>query len=401
MQLGWIDFSKTEQSKILSVLELLGQGTLDELGVAPVRDGFANLFFPGTSTIQTRAKYFLLIPYIFRDLERSGEYHLQSIRKALSALERDCASKMWLQNRSEFGLIGSSSLQNGGWVKRPPSDIYWAGLKKYGIFLYADFTMEEYLKSVCALNQKKSAVHKLGNRKDQAEENSCDDADAGGLSSARFWNIPTYEPNWKDHISMQLTKAEAEFLRGQMIKTCSNSFLGFILESQRTDLLQYDSFRALGDCRQTFPEQIQKDYSMAQAFSEFLFCIRIVYNRLVSNYQNEAANIEFGNRHKGFPKTADIDLAEIFTRLQIQDKYLRRFLEAAQKDMLENQMKKLEDHIRDREIFLKGESRAKTAHPGELDPRTWVGGGYLDYRFSTARRLLLDIFEGANKNAEP
>lgn len=47
MELGWIDFSKTERSKILSVLDLLSEsGTLDELGIAPVRDGFSNLFFP-------------------------------------------------------------------------------------------------------------------------------------------------------------------------------------------------------------------------------------------------------------------------------------------------------------------------------------------------------------------
>ena len=47
MQLGWIDFSKTERNKILSVLDLLSQdGTLDELGIAPVRDGFANYSFP-------------------------------------------------------------------------------------------------------------------------------------------------------------------------------------------------------------------------------------------------------------------------------------------------------------------------------------------------------------------
>ena len=62
MQLGWIDFSKTERNKILSVLDLLSEpGTLDELGISPIRDGFANLFFPGTSTIQTRAKYLLIV----------------------------------------------------------------------------------------------------------------------------------------------------------------------------------------------------------------------------------------------------------------------------------------------------------------------------------------------------
>ena len=74
MQLGWIDFSKTERNKILSVLDLLSEpGTLDELGIAPIRDGFANLFFPGTSTIQTRAKYFFLVPYALKEHELSNE----------------------------------------------------------------------------------------------------------------------------------------------------------------------------------------------------------------------------------------------------------------------------------------------------------------------------------------
>ena len=47
MPLGWIDFSKSERNKVLSVLDLLSEaGTLDELGIAPVRDGFSSIFFP-------------------------------------------------------------------------------------------------------------------------------------------------------------------------------------------------------------------------------------------------------------------------------------------------------------------------------------------------------------------
>ena len=35
MPLGWIDFSKSERNKVLSVLDLLSEaGTLDELGIA-------------------------------------------------------------------------------------------------------------------------------------------------------------------------------------------------------------------------------------------------------------------------------------------------------------------------------------------------------------------------------
>ena len=61
MQLGWIDFSKEDRQKALDVINLLSeQGAVDELGIGVIRDAFANYFFPGTSTIQTRAKYFLI-----------------------------------------------------------------------------------------------------------------------------------------------------------------------------------------------------------------------------------------------------------------------------------------------------------------------------------------------------
>ena len=63
MNLGWVDYSKKDRDKVNTLLDMLReQGTLDELGTAPIRDYFSDVFFPGTSTIQTRAKYFLLVP---------------------------------------------------------------------------------------------------------------------------------------------------------------------------------------------------------------------------------------------------------------------------------------------------------------------------------------------------
>lgn len=68
MQLGWIDFSKEDRQKAFDVINLLSeQGAVDELGIGVIRDAFANYFFPGTSTIQTRAKYFLIVPYMLID----------------------------------------------------------------------------------------------------------------------------------------------------------------------------------------------------------------------------------------------------------------------------------------------------------------------------------------------
>ena len=114
MELGWIDFSKSERSKVLSVLDLLSEsGTLDELGIAAIRDGFSNSFFPGTSTIQTRAKYFFAVPYALKQLEKSNETNPNKVLKTLDTIERTCGEILFSQNRNESGLIGKNSLQNG------------------------------------------------------------------------------------------------------------------------------------------------------------------------------------------------------------------------------------------------------------------------------------------------
>lgn len=124
MELGWVDFSKSERAKVLDVINLLAEKeTLDELGVGPVRDGFANVFFPGTSTIQTRAKYFLIVPYALSDLERTNISDPQKIAKEMDELEQRCGEI--LLKTSDEGIIGARNLRSGRWVKRTPADIFF------------------------------------------------------------------------------------------------------------------------------------------------------------------------------------------------------------------------------------------------------------------------------------
>src|SRR2546423_13324607 len=68
--LTWLDYSDRERREMLEIIRLFAEpGTLDELGLGSVRDAFSNLFFPGTSVIQTHARYFLFVPWIYRRLE--------------------------------------------------------------------------------------------------------------------------------------------------------------------------------------------------------------------------------------------------------------------------------------------------------------------------------------------
>src|SRR5205085_1481129 len=67
---AWLDFSETDRQRALDVVDLFREkGTVDELGIGTIRDAIADLLFPGTSTIMTRAKYYLLVPWVYRRLE--------------------------------------------------------------------------------------------------------------------------------------------------------------------------------------------------------------------------------------------------------------------------------------------------------------------------------------------
>lgn len=61
----WLDYSEHEHRKMLDVIDLFRErDTRDELGISSIHDAF----FPGTSTIQTRACYFLFIPWLYLEI---------------------------------------------------------------------------------------------------------------------------------------------------------------------------------------------------------------------------------------------------------------------------------------------------------------------------------------------
>ena len=134
MKIGWIDFSPTDRRRVLDVLSMNAEkGATDELGIGSIRDAFANYFFPGTSTIQTRAKYFLLVPYILQELDYSKRFDV--IEKELYKREQECCKKL-AENSSDLsgsGIIGHTQKDSDEWVLRKPSDIYWHGIKRWGI----------------------------------------------------------------------------------------------------------------------------------------------------------------------------------------------------------------------------------------------------------------------------
>jgi len=111
--IGWVDFSSEHREKVKSVIDLLSTpGVIDELGIGVIRDSFSDSLFPGISTIQIRAKYFLTVPRIVNDYEKHPPHKRRRWKLAeyLNDHENLCMNAMVENHRDDpqDGIIGES-----------------------------------------------------------------------------------------------------------------------------------------------------------------------------------------------------------------------------------------------------------------------------------------------------
>ena len=394
MQLGLIDFSKEDRQKAFDVINLLSeQGAVDELGIGVIRDAFANYFFPGTSTIQTRAKYFLIVLYMLREAV-DGRYGKDANRvlRAIDSAEKDCGIRLLEADPKAEGVIGSRVLPKG-WVARKPSDIYWNGIRTFGIFCDYGLSIPEYVSLAVKLKEQKS-VSRLGNRNDDAEENDKDDSDAGDIGNIRFWNLPIYHDDWRDNLTIELTQEEAFYLDKQIQKSTKGSLLEYVLKN-RIDLNEYDDFASLtAELSEKVGEKLAYMMKLACDFNNLVYMARVRYNVMLSEDENTYANDEWSRLLPDIRHNATVDLDAVFGEFQLINPRAKSFLCGIQAAFITLDIDMADELIRKRERSLKGAARAKLSRTKEFDHSKWVGGGMLDYRFSNARRIVNDIYAG-------
>ena len=394
MQLGWVDFSREDREKVLDVMNLLQeQGAVDEIGIGLVRDAFANLFFPGTSTVQTVAKYFLIVPYVLKEATE-GRYgnDLKKILGKIDQEEKECG-KLLMQNcPGEDGIIGRRVLPKN-WVARKPSNIYWNGIRTYGICTQ-DLTIPELLKaSIILQTQKKTSA--LGNKGDDTADSDRDDADAGRDVATQLFSVPDdYYGDWRTDLSIHLTATEAAFLRKMIETSVSTSLLGYLLRNS-IDVTKYDSFEAIyEDLGTAVPPELARTMKLACDFNRLVYTARVRYNYILSAGQNEDAVAEWAYIEENMQHMMSVDVDDVLQTLHITNFRLRRFLTCFKTALLAGDLDAADKALIDREVEIKTRSRAKLCKRDDYANDTWIGGRYLDYRFSSAKRIITDIYRG-------
>jgi hypothetical protein len=139
---SWLDSSERDRKRALDVIDLFEvRDTRDELGMGSTRDAWADLLVPATSTIQTRARYFLFVPWIYQRLAERKVSPEKVARKAHQA-EINLISAI---KSTDAGAVPIGALAGKG-LQRLPSSIYWNGMRKLRILL-SNGSIEQFHRS--------------------------------------------------------------------------------------------------------------------------------------------------------------------------------------------------------------------------------------------------------------
>ena len=379
MQMGWIDFSKKERGDVTTILRLLGTSSaLDEIGIGTIRDGFSNHLFPGLSTQQTRAKYFVLIPYLFSMAEKQRFIRRGDVGAWIHRQE-DALVKTLVENSGsgELGIIGTRNLKQGKPLVRKPSDIYWTGLHATSILRWPDLSFEDVCSILYARQQDKKSIH----LKAESDEAGSDDTDAANGEQVLFAPI-TAGYDLSSAASIDLTYPEATYLRERFLDSegTKNSLMAYLLKHPDAVCDQFEEI----DTR-PMPRELAAITDLAKDFSGFIYGAHLLYNVIFSDDQDKDMACDFEAWKEEEYHAIDLDSVIGVTGCSAS---AGAFIHQFDSCISKGDISSARQCIILREKIMKRD-RAKLGHPDQYQP---VHTYRLNYRYSIGKQMISDIF---------
>jgi Family of unknown function (DUF6361) len=270
---AWLDQSEEQRRKVLDVIDLFReQGTVDELGFGTIRDALADILFPATSNLMTRACYYFFIPWMYLRLEdqktSSSEVAAKARREELKLIER------LLDAGEQEGVIGRRA--RGG-LRRLPSSIYWAGMKRLKICLF-DGSSDSYNRSLDRFYQRQRMTVKT------------DDGERVG-GGRENWNprLPLSSSGWPS-AGLALRRVDAEFLRDQIAMEAPKSLFAVLVRAAEAP--SNIEFPWAHPHQSTFSETIQWQLSHARNISEATYGAALLYNLILAELTSSQERID-------------------------------------------------------------------------------------------------------------
>lgn len=409
--IGWIDLSEEDQKRARDYLRSLSEGTLDELGFGVIRDSFADLFFPATSTIMTRARYFVLVPAIYRsvlDDELTGK-----------AAERKCLS-LEKGLRTLFRHNGTMEGTQKEEVQRYPASIYWAGLRRLGIYqrngsqAHYFAKLKEYLDLSQVMEDDDDNAHAEGGVRELW------DPEFLRLYEHEALPVPNRHGEFPEDTDLELTHIEATYLRDKFIRDAGNTIIAHLLGQD-----EFEDFSYPWQC--SYPLELKRAVDHAERFSMLSKLATLVYNQMLIELQrkheiaNSAADMTAAAElwwDNSAAEISDWDI-EDFMKLATEMKSLRGdeyFLTEFHDAVAQSRSAKYflaQDRVRKLIIAREKDKRpqkrrlrlGRFLRDWKLPTSTsesYLSDPYyvryqLDYRGGIASRIVRDIFEGLDR----
>lgn len=381
---GWLDGDDSQRSAMLEVVKLFEDpSTVDELGIGSVRDTFSNALFPGTSTLHTRAKYLLFVPWLVNDVAR----HRWPVERSLSEL-RSRETKLigaLVAGGEKQGVIGRDARSA---LKRMPSELYWASLEQVGVRRWRT-SISGYFRN---------AIQTVRRVEDP-------DLEGMGLERLGMTALPPVPPNLLDAVSFALDNSEAEFLRTRIAEATRGSLFAWLAvnhpASEATWVWNHEA-------REAFPCDLRRLVDQARRVHRTATGPAILYNVMMAEVTgNEEARDKYTRCLQEWAETLENErvfqgwdrskfwllMLELNPRIRSATRHFLddwwRLAETGRHDSAEARQL-----VTSRELMLKG-ARARLTYPDARS--TWgigAGTGPLNYRWDIARRHLNDVAAG-------
>ncbi len=408
--IGWVDFSSEHRERVKSVIDLLSTpGVIDELGIGVIRDSFSDSLFPGISTIQTRAKYFLTVPRIFKDYEKlpANQRRRRKLADYLNEHENLCMEAMVANHEDDpqGGIIGESFAKKQGEVQRKPSSVYWTGIRQFGL-IQTNLSLQAFCRKFANPDRPMQDIVQ------GSDKSKGDDPDAGTADNETILGT-AYEDDWIDSLTIPLSHEEATFLSRQIEARVPFSLIGQILLDSEVrckflevaDDWNFTTFAAEAPFIVRLPEELQQIIAAARDFWQLMLGAHIRYNCLLQlRHGTNDVRSEFEDRWRTWKDELqefhwgrwDTDFIWQLTKIHQRSvrEHTIRFVEAWIEGLRNGQSTSVLDDLVLRQERLNKKSRARLHPTAEESVPSWIGIDDLNYRLNVAREIIRDIHDG-------
>lgn len=367
----------------------------DELGLGQIRAALSDTLFPGTSVQLTRARYFLFVPWLYREGARRG-YHGLQLASWVEQQERRLIRTLQAGDDQE-GLIGRVV---GAAVQTLPSSIYWNSLRSFGILRYEGTAAQ--IVGLPRVARPLDGVTEFLERSEGVWVPSLPEPPTG------FFKMTSCD--------LALTHDEATWFAERIVDATPNTLLEFLITrgNHRSANTRFvwedpDTDATTGRVRDTLHQ--------ARNFAIAMHGAALLYNVLLAKRSKELGLMEYASRRDHFVarlndwyrEVDSIDLSKwdldqlwalvaeqgrpvaSRTRIFVTD-WVNLMRRRRASDLVENS--EALALVRNRELFQKG-NQARLRNDRLM--RQWSGASgseRLDFRWPVVARLLDDIAKG-------